>query len=270
MRATLQANIFPSAVGPRIARFDILNRLGNQIRQAQQQNEALGRGKKFQIMQEMMAIMGCSYEDMKGVLKSLGFESETIKLEDFPPIAENEAQETEAPNSNPPEAETNIAKATTQGSKAPSADARDDANTEAPQKAETGEAKSSCETADEAKTEAVTPSENTTPSEVKPSPPRQKKPPKPLHIYHQREVLEDGTSKDITNTEFWYMPRRKPAFKPRDKNAYGKARSQNKFKGKRKGPKQDKNYTPKPKMPNRKPENSPFAALAALKNGKKD
>ena len=53
------------AVGPRIARFDILNRLGNQIRQAQQQNEALGRGKKFQIMQEMMAIMGCSYEDMQ-------------------------------------------------------------------------------------------------------------------------------------------------------------------------------------------------------------
>ena len=257
------------AVGPRIARFDILNRLGNQIRQAQQQNEALGRGKKFQIMQEMMAIMGCSYEDMKGVLKSLGFESETIKLEDFPPIADNEAQETEAPSA-PPEAETNIAKATTHVSKSPSADALADANTEAPQKAEASEEKTNDETAGEVKTEPVTPSENTSPPEVKPSPPSQKKPPKPLHIYHQREVLEDGTSKDITNTEFWYMPRRKPAFKPRDKNAYGKARSQNKFKGKRKGPKQDKNYTPKPKTPNRKPENSPFAALAALKNGKKD
>jgi len=61
-----------SAIGPRIARFDILNRLGNQIRQAQQQNEALGRGKKFQIMQEMLAIMGCSYDDMQGVLKALG------------------------------------------------------------------------------------------------------------------------------------------------------------------------------------------------------
>ena len=224
------------AVGPRIARFDILNRLGNQIRQAQQQNEDLGRGKKFQIMQEMMAIMGCSYDDMKGVLKSLGFESETIKSEDFPPLPETSAAPAEsAPETTEkPEAETPV---------------------------ETATEKTDTET--QADSEIAT--EKPAQEEVKPSTARQKKPQKPLHIYHNREVLEDGTSKDIINTEFWYMPRRKPAFKPRDKNHSGKNRPQTKFKGK--GHKQDKARTPKPV---RKLEDSPFAALAALKNGKTD
>jgi len=55
-------------------------------------------------MQEMMAIMGCSYEDMQGVLKSLGFQSETIKLEDLPPqlqTPETKTPETETAEPNP-------------------------------------------------------------------------------------------------------------------------------------------------------------------------
>ncbi len=224
------------AVGPRIARFDILNRLGNQIRQAQQQNEDLGRGKKFQIMQEMMAIMGCSYDDMKGVLKSLGFESETIKLEDLPPLPETSAAPAEpTPKTiEKPEAETPIEAAPVK-----------------------------TDTESEADSKVVT--EKPAQEDVKLSTPRQKKPQKPLNIYHNREVLEDGTSKDIINNEFWYMPRRKPTFKPRDKNRSGKNRPQTKYKAK--GAKQDKTRTPKPA---RKLEDSPFAALAALKNGKND
>ena len=243
------------AVGPRIARFDILNRLGNQIRQAQQQNEALGRGKKFQIMQEMMAIMGCSHEDMQGVLKSLGFESETIKLEDLPPSPETDKAETAESVTPEPEID------------APAKSAVD-----TPEKTKTviapAPAPAEPETNTEPKTDSETPPKVTPDAETKPSAPRQKKAPKPLHIYNHREVLEDGTSKDVPNTEFWYMPRRKPNYKPRDKNSHGKGRPQNKFKGKRKGP-QNKSYTPKP-QPARKIEDSPFAALAALKNNKKN
>jgi ATP-dependent RNA helicase SUPV3L1/SUV3 len=234
------------AVGPRIARFDILNRLGNQIRQAQQQNEALGRGKKFQIMQEMMAIMGCGYKDMQGVLKSLGFESETIKLEDFPPPPEKP----ELNAANPIDTAVKPLPDTTEAEETVKAEG------------------TSPDTEEAENADAGTPAENPQKEAVKPTSIRQKKPPKPLNIYHHREALEDGTSKDIINTEFWYMPRRKPEFKPRGKHPHGKGRSQNKFKGKRKGPKQDNN-TPKFK-PQLKPADSPFAALAALKDGKKN
>jgi len=239
------------AVGPRIARFDILNRLGNQIRQAQQQNEALGRGKKFQIMQEMMAIMGCSYEDMQGVLKSLGFQSETIKLEDIPPLPETPKPDIlEAKTSEP-----NVVEVAAE----PVSDAVKASETETSEETTPIDADSKAAP----KTVSGDPKE----AETKPSQPRPKKQIKPLNIYHHREALEDGTSKDIANTEFWYMPRRKPAYKPRDKNAHIRGGQNNKFKRKRKGPKQNKTHTPKPP---RKLEDSPFAALAALKNGKKD
>ena len=239
------------AVGPRIARFDILNRLGNQIRQAQEQNEALGRGKKFQIMQEMMAIMGCSYDDMRGVLKSLGFESETIKLEDFPPPPDT----SETAASTPTEISADLTPTTSDTVKEETAVQTTASAADTP-------VENVAETASD-----TPPNDEATDTEAKPSSPRPKRPPKPLHIYHHREILEDGTSKYITNTEFWFMPRRKPTFKPRNKNTHGKGRAQNKFKGKRKGSKQDKNYTSKPA---RKLEDSPFAALAALKNDKKD
>ena len=62
------------------------------------------------------------------------------------------------------------------------------------------------------------------------------------------------------------MPRRKPAYKPRAQQG---GRPKPKFKGKRKGQGQENAYKPKPK-PARKIEDSPFAALAALKNPKKD
>jgi ATP-dependent RNA helicase SUPV3L1/SUV3 len=65
-------------VGPRIVRLDMLNRLSDQIRQAQQQLDISSGEKKFQIMQEMLAIMGCTYIELQGVLQNLGFHSKVI------------------------------------------------------------------------------------------------------------------------------------------------------------------------------------------------
>jgi len=69
------------AVGPRIIRFDILNRLSFLIRQAQDQFKATktaeARGHKFQVMAEMLALLGSTYEDVQGVLTALGYKSET-------------------------------------------------------------------------------------------------------------------------------------------------------------------------------------------------
>ena len=194
--------------------------------------------------------MGCSYEDMQGVLKSLGFQSETIKLEDLPPqlqTPETKTPETETAEPNPEVAAEPVADVVT------------------PAETETAEVSAPNDT--ESKAVAETPSSDPTKAEPTPSQLRPKKQVKPLNIYHHRETLEDGTSKDIANTEFWFMPRRKPAYKPRDKNAHNRGGHSNKFKGKRKGPKQNKTHTPKPP---RKLEDSPFAALAALKNDKRD
>jgi len=236
-----------SAIGPRIARFDILNRLGNQIRQAQQQNEALGRGKKFQIMQEMLAIMGCSYDDMQGVLKALGYESEIIKIEDFPPIPET-APEKETP----PEAVR--ASQENNASEAVEAISSDTIMANEPQK-----------------TEAAIPTgtQENDKSTNKHSSSSQKKRTRSLNIYHHREMQEDGTILDIINTEFWFMPRKKSHFKPRDKNTKHDGYTKSKFKAKRKGANRSETYKPKPR-PARKIEDSPFAALAALKDPKKD
>ncbi|MEP3890869.1 MAG: helicase-related protein [Hellea sp.] len=251
------------AVGPRIARFDILNRLGNQIRQAQEQNEALGRGKKFQIMQEMLAIMGCSYEDLQGVLKSLGFESEIIKVEDFPPSPDAQTAKTKAANTETPKAEpvTTQEPSPVDAAPAPAVSTESaPADTVAP--ADPDLAPAPAEKAPDAEAPKAA---------IKTSPPR--KAVKPLNIYHHREVQEDGSNKDVINIEFWFMPRKKPNFNARDKNTQknrqGGDRPRGKFKNKRKGPKKDDGYKPKPK-PARKLEDSPFAALAALKNPKKD
>ena len=239
------------AVGPRIARFDILERLFNQIRQAQAQNEALGRGKKFQIMQEMLASLGCSYAEVQGVLTALGFKSEVIILENLPPVPEKVVEPKPEPVSEPataPEPITSVS--------APSISE--------PARETTAEDVSAV--AAETETPSTEPPTTVSTDLPAPAPKREKRQPKELNIYHHREPQEDGSSIDIPNNEFWHMPRRKPAYKPRAQQG---GRPKPKFKGKRKGPGQDNAYKPKPK-PARKIEDSPFAALAALKNPKKD
>jgi len=213
------------ACGPRIVRFDILNRFAALIRQAQ--TEAGGR--QFQIMQEMLALMGCTMEEVEGVLRSLGYKSETkapkenvVKSEEKDPTAVAATTEAEANSrkiKSPPE------------EKDPTAPA--------------------ASTAAEAESRKIR---------------RPKKQAVKLSIYHKRETNEAGEMVDIPNTEFWSMPFRNNN-KPR-----GRHQTQNRKPFKGKSPKRS------PKKPSaeykqkeqKRMEDSPFAALAALKNNIKD
>ena len=72
------------AVGNRIIRFDILNRLSFIIREAQDQFKRTktpeAKGHKFQVMAEMLALLGSTYDDVKGVLTALGYKSEVSEV----------------------------------------------------------------------------------------------------------------------------------------------------------------------------------------------
>ena len=242
------------AVGPRIARFDILNRLSLQIRQASEQNRQAKRGKGFQIMQEMLAIMGCSYEELRGVLTALGFESKTRDLsqypslsdmtEDTPPEAVN-SEKTESTTPETTEAEKSETKNTQTEIITPPTEATNQASSESPSASDTVAA-------------------DTTPAKkAKQSPSHNKKPPKPLNIYNHRDVKDDGTTVEIENNEFWLMPPRK---KPAHNNRSNKKHQGKKFNNKTKNRQQNYQST----KPKQSVENSPFAALAALKADKKD
>jgi len=220
------------AAGPRTIRFDILDRLSGLIRQAQ--NE--GGARKFQVMQEMLALLGSNYEDVRGVLTALGYKSETVEPK---PAEEKAIAETAAPA-----VET-----------APAAPA---------------ETKSETPTAE---TDAPTPPAAT---------PKPKSAPKLLQVYIPREENAEGKTVELENNEFWTMPFRQNT-KPRRNNSNGSNnRDGNKtqnpgYKGKRKGgPKTGSGYKkaerpdarPAKAKEHIKPEDSPVAALLALKNKK--
>ena len=63
--------------GPRIIRFDILARLAQMLMQATKEVD----GKPFRIAQEMMALLGCSYDDFEGVLEGLGYKKIVTPLD---------------------------------------------------------------------------------------------------------------------------------------------------------------------------------------------
>ena len=234
------------AVGPRIARFDILNRLSLQIRQASEQNKAAKRGKGFQVMQEMLAIMGCSYDEIRGVLTALGFVPKTRDLSRYPPlsnIGENTSSKTAAA-SKPDE---HIAPEVS-----PDSNKTDPENISENPLSDTENTKQEDEK-----------SENS--SALKQSSKPHKKAQKPLNIYNHREIQEDGTTIEIENNEFWVLP-------PRENSSHRGAHNKGKRNQKKKyaKPKQEKSFNSGPKKQSPKPENSPFAALAALKADKKD
>ena len=62
--------------GSRIVRFDILTRLSEIIIQATKERE----DRQFRIMQEMMASLGCSFEDMDQVLTSIGYKKKEVEF----------------------------------------------------------------------------------------------------------------------------------------------------------------------------------------------
>jgi len=228
------------ACGPRIIRFDILDRLSGLVRQAQNENGT----RRFQVMQEMLALLGSNYEDVRGVLSSLGYKSE--KTETQPAKAE---------------AVTN-AKASPEAATAPESGAATNA-------------KSAEETSQEPA--AANPVADSNPSaDPKPAAKAARKPPQPLQVYVPREENADGKTVELENNEFWFMPYRKNnTSKPNSRND-NRGQSQG-FKGKRKGgynksggykkSERPDNRPSKAKEP-AKPEDSPFAALLALKNKK--
>jgi ATP-dependent RNA helicase SUPV3L1/SUV3 len=74
-RAALTAAGF-HLCGPRAVRFDMLERLADQIREARsaaQKEEGGGKGGRFAPGPEMMALLGCSVEDLRSVLGALGY-----------------------------------------------------------------------------------------------------------------------------------------------------------------------------------------------------
>jgi len=232
------------AVGNRIIRFDILNRLSFLIREAQDQfkktKTAEASGHKFQVMAEMLALLGSSYEDVQGVLTALGYKSETSETRLTVPADE---EIPEAPAVEP----TPIAVATP--------------------KTETTEAPA--DMAEPSKSDSSKPTdalEGPTP----PAPVKKRPTKKALTLYNHRVTDEDGVTTEIENLEYWHFPvRGQKGFKPGGRNSSGfkKKGQKNQFKG----PKPRRNAPSHKKPPTQKQvENSPFAALAALKTPKKD
>ena len=246
------------ACGPRIIRFDILDRLSGLIRQAQgEASEAIGP-RRFQIMQEMLALLGSGYEDVKGVLSSLGYKSEscdalTAKTGETPEKPDEKASKAEADAPaqaamQPPAAET-VPKPTPPETSAP----------------------------DASSPKLPTPEKTATPaSETKPPIKPARKGPAPLSVYHPREAGEDGTMREVSNTEVWFMEFRKKGGARSHARNDSRRHNQHGQTGQKGRPKREprKNKCPDagpPKAkPSVRPEDSPFAALMALKTSKKD
>jgi ATP-dependent RNA helicase SUPV3L1/SUV3 len=233
------------AVGPRIIRFDILNRLSFLIRQAQDQFKETktqeARGHKFQIMAEMLALLGSTYGDVQGVLTALGYKAET-----------SETRLTRDPAT---EAETTADTAAATPKAMTSTEATPDTKLD-----------TSANIKPEAKTEDAPAIPPAAPTGAPATTPRKPQSQKHLSLYNHRITDDAGETTEIENLEYWYFPSRgQKGFKlgGRGKPA---------FKGKnQKGPKPRRNAPKNAKPPTQKQvENSPFAALAALKNPKKD
>jgi ATP-dependent RNA helicase SUPV3L1/SUV3 len=235
------------AVGTRIVRLDILNRLSLMIRQAQDQFGKIPgtdtRGRPFQIMQEMLSLLGGTYEDTQKVLTALGYQSET--RESLPDLSKPEESSSEK--------------------------AADTPKTEEKTKSEAGPEKTS------------SPEENTPetvsekPKSAGTSKPKKTSGRNDLNLYNNRVQSDDGSVTEIANKEVWLIPSRgQKGFKPKGGPSQNKKPRHKGGKGKPKAV-----YTsgrsggsaPKGKA---SIKNSPFAALAALnidessKNGKKD
>jgi len=250
-----------AALGPRIIRLDILDRLSKLIRQAQER----GPRNSFQIMQEMLSLLGSTLEEVRGVLTAMGFQSQDgeadpKELERIAARANERKQAMDNKQSavtaaQPPKAAPEAIKETS----TPKTDPETNEDKASASKPET--------LADAGEQAKTTTGEATTPAAPKPAPRHRKE----LNIHHEREILEDGQIVDKPNTEFWFMPSRRPqqgqhnSAQNRRSKSYNKpARNHKKPNGKPR----NQNYSSN--KPPRKIEDSPFAALAALKTPKKD
>lgn len=223
------------AVGPRIVRFDILNRLSNLIRDAVDQFDEDKKddteGGKFQIMQEMLALLGSSYEDTRGVLQSLNY----VPVKADEPLTKPAPKPDPAPEPAPKPASQPENKDDASG---PEAKLDAGAETKTPPKPDEPE---------------LTNIEGVSKRQIKKLTRRKR-----LNVYNHRVTHEDGTSEELPNLEYWVR-----------KQNNRKGGAPRKF-DKKPTKRRTRNYTQAPpkKGPSKqakKFENSPFAALAALK-----
>ena len=213
------------AVGPRIVRFDILNRLAELIRQAQSQSSS----REFQVMQEMLALLGCTFEDMRGVLTDLGYQSIT---KDNPPETDKL-----------PEADLSAAE---------SAEVIEPINPETDKAAKTEAVKTE---AAKSENESEVPQAEAEASNKAASSKKSKE----LNVFHHREDTDDGTVTYRENREFWSMPFKRKNTQKRQN--FDKSNRKKKTKHPKSGG--TKNF--RGKEPKTKVEDSPFAALANWK-----
>ena len=263
-----------SGRGPRIVRVDILNRLGDTIRQA----KAETKSPKFFISLDMMAMLGTSFEECQGVLKALGYKSAPANIAvPAAPIAE---------------AAPAAAVAKPEEGQAPAADDFDAANA-GPDAPIAGRSPALDAAPEDKPASPAVPNmlgKDGKPKHNMPNAPKAKKrKPRrgsvPLEYYEPMIAdAETGEEARGAQTEVWFMPFRKPGGRPQnrrdeqasDNRSFKPKGERGGFKGKgsqhwggKGGPKgggvkkpQDKFASKKPAM---KPEDSPFAALAALK-----
>lgn len=241
------------AAGPRIVRFDILDRLAGLIRQAQSENGS----RRFQVMQEMLALLGSNYEDVRGVLTAIGYKSEVVEPK---PETETKAE----PNSETAETAIPVEqiKSDTAVQGIPP---KDDAQPSATDMSTPSGAISDAVVASTSVVGAPPEDLAKAAPETAPAPKPARKQPQPLQVYNPREEDADGNTVELENNEFWFYPMRP---KGPAKNSRGNPKRGNKAQHRKGSGGNDsrKKSAPKPAI---KPEDSPFAALLALK-GKKD
>ena len=209
--------------------------------------------------------MGCSYEELQGVLKALGYEPKKRDLSKFPPMpdftqddAASQTDETSKPSVDNEEQSDEKKEQIAPKAPEPQINKTEEVSDTAPVQPET-------QSLAETTSDSPTGSEET-PKGILPAKKLYKKrPPKPLNIYNHRDVQEDGTSVEIENNEFWVTPFRQKNARQNKPNRKHQSR-----RPKPKSSNQDKKYQSGTSKPKSNPENSPFAALAALKADKKD
>lgn len=246
-----------AALGPRIIRLDILDRLSKLIRQAQER----GQRNSFQIMQEMLSLLGSTLDEVRGVLSAMGFKSQNGEADpaELKKIAARAAERQsvlEAKNKPAP-----VEPAKTAATEIPPVSAD---TAKAPDKAPGG--------VDDANTQTKSAPVDSAPATPIPAAPKANpRARRELSVHHERETLEDGTVADKPNIEYWFMPSRRQNQSGQNQSGQkNRQKPYNKTK-KHQGGRQKSggsNYQSKPTK--RDIENSPFAALAALKNPKKD
>lgn len=230
--------------GARAVRIDMLERLAELIRAARQEAD-MREG--FAISPNMMSLVGCSGEDFEGILKSIGLKKNTItKMVPAKELVGETVAATAEPSVPDTEAKTDISQPENSAVEvAPTTDVIEEPTT--PTDDEQVEAKAAAPEASEkpveetASTEPTGPMEEVTLELWKSAPrPQARAPGRPQNKFHGKDA-------------------KKPSGKHKGKKDF-----QGKGKGKPKGPRTYSSEAPRSKK--EADPNSPFAALAALKN----